>query len=61
MTRAAIAPPVLSLEGRGALVTGGGTGIGKACAAALAEAGAAVVICGPDLAVLEAARPERVP
>ncbi len=55
MTRAAIAPPVLSLEGRGALVTGGGTGIGKACAAALAEAGAAVVICGPDLAVLEAA------
>jgi NAD(P)-dependent dehydrogenase (short-subunit alcohol dehydrogenase family) len=48
-------PPVLSLEGRTALVTGGGTGIGEACAAALAGAGAQVTICGPDLAVLEAA------
>jgi NAD(P)-dependent dehydrogenase (short-subunit alcohol dehydrogenase family) len=54
----AIAPPVLSLDGRCALVTGGGTGIGKACAAALAEAGAAVTICGPDLAVLDAAAAE---
>ncbi|HLY81933.1 MAG TPA: SDR family oxidoreductase [Acidimicrobiales bacterium] len=50
-----IAPPVLSLEGRRALVTGGGTGLGKACATALAAAGAAVTICGPDSAVLEAA------
>ncbi|HEY2302597.1 MAG TPA: SDR family oxidoreductase [Acidimicrobiales bacterium] len=50
-----IVPPVLSLEGRRALVTGGGTGIGKACATALAAAGASVTICGPDLAVLEAA------
>lgn len=54
----AIAPPVLSLDGRCALVTGGGTGIGRACAAALAEAGAAVMICGPDLAVLDAAAAE---
>jgi NAD(P)-dependent dehydrogenase (short-subunit alcohol dehydrogenase family) len=53
-----IAPPVLSLDGRSALVTGGGTGIGKACAAALAQAGAAVTICGPDLAVLSAAAAE---
>ncbi len=53
-----IAPPVLSLDGRSALVTGGGTGIGMACATALAEAGAAVTICGPDLAVLDAAAAE---
>lgn len=35
-----------TLEGHGALVTGGGTGIGHACAAALAADGAAVTICG---------------
>jgi NAD(P)-dependent dehydrogenase (short-subunit alcohol dehydrogenase family) len=44
-----------SLTGKSALVTGGGTGIGKGCAAALAAAGATVTICGPDLAVLGAA------
>lgn len=44
-----------SLAGRSALVTGGGTGIGKGCASALAAAGALVTICGPDLAVLETA------
>ncbi len=53
-----IAPPVLSLEGRTALVTGGGTGLGKATATALTAAGADVTICGPDLDVLEAARAE---
>jgi NAD(P)-dependent dehydrogenase (short-subunit alcohol dehydrogenase family) len=47
-----------SLTGKSALVTGGGTGIGKGCAAALAAAGATVTICGPDLAVLEAAAAE---
>jgi NAD(P)-dependent dehydrogenase (short-subunit alcohol dehydrogenase family) len=34
------------LHGYGVLVTGGGTGIGRACAADLAANGAAVVICG---------------
>ncbi len=38
--------PSGGLEGYGALVTGGGTGIGRACAAALAADGAAVTICG---------------
>ncbi|WP_436771660.1 SDR family NAD(P)-dependent oxidoreductase [Yinghuangia sp. YIM S09857] len=48
-------PMVLSLAGRTALVTGGGTGIGKAIAAELATAGARVTICGPDAGVLDAA------
>ena len=34
------------LEGTAFLVTGGGSGIGRACAAALAADGAAVTICG---------------
>ncbi|MGE4606630.1 MAG: SDR family oxidoreductase [Myxococcota bacterium] len=34
------------LEGKAILVTGGGTGIGHACAAQLAADGAAVTICG---------------
>ncbi len=34
------------VNGYGVLVTGGGTGIGHACAAALAADGAAVTICG---------------
>jgi NAD(P)-dependent dehydrogenase (short-subunit alcohol dehydrogenase family) len=38
--------PSGGLEGHAAIVTGGGTGIGKACAAQLAADGAAVTICG---------------
>ena len=40
-------PPASSrLEGKSVLVTGGGTGIGRACAARLAAEGATVTICG---------------
>jgi 7-alpha-hydroxysteroid dehydrogenase len=46
------------LEGLAVLVTGGGTGIGKACAAKLAADGAAVTICGRTEANLEAAAEE---
>ncbi len=35
-----------TLAGKGLLVTGGGTGIGRACARGLAADGAAVTICG---------------
>ncbi|MBB32501.1 MAG: short-chain dehydrogenase [Acidimicrobiaceae bacterium] len=43
------------LEGYGILVTGGGTGIGKACAARLAQSGALVTICGRTEEKLEQA------
>src|ERR1019366_5531878 len=36
----------LDLSGKHALVTGGGTGLGRQMAEALAEAGARVTICG---------------
>ena len=36
----------MSVSGKHALVTGGGSGIGATIALALAEAGAAVTICG---------------
>jgi NAD(P)-dependent dehydrogenase (short-subunit alcohol dehydrogenase family) len=42
------------LAGRHALVTGGGTGIGAAIATTLAQAGAAVTICGRRLEPLQA-------
>jgi NAD(P)-dependent dehydrogenase (short-subunit alcohol dehydrogenase family) len=43
-----------ALSGRHALVTGGGTGIGAAVATTLAQAGAAVTICGRRLQPLQA-------
>lgn len=47
--------PAGGLEGKAFLVTGGGTGIGAACASALAADGAAVTICGRRSEVLDAA------
>jgi len=47
--------PSGGLEGTGVLVTGGGTGIGAACAAQAAADGAAVTICGRTEATLAAA------
>lgn len=44
-------PLVVSLEGRTALVTGGGAGIGKACAGAMARPGAEVTIGTRDSAM----------
>ncbi len=47
---------MFKLAGRTALVTGGGQGIGLACAEALAEAGASVIIADRDAAIAEAGR-----
>ncbi|WP_204163859.1 SDR family NAD(P)-dependent oxidoreductase [Nocardioides solisilvae] len=47
---------LFSLEGKKALVTGGGSGIGLAMARALAEAGAEITIWGRNAERLEAAR-----
>ncbi|MBK9081754.1 MAG: SDR family oxidoreductase [Rhizobiales bacterium] len=45
----------LGLKGRKAIVCGSSRGLGRACAEALAEAGASVVVNGRDAARLEAA------
>lgn len=47
--------PSLRLDGKRALVTGAGRGIGLACAAALAEAGADVVLAARTAGEIEAA------
>lgn len=47
-----------ALEGRGAIVTGGGTNLGKAAAAELTRCGAQVVIAGRRAEVLEATATE---
>ena len=49
---------VVSLEGRGAVVTGGATGLGKASVRRLAEAGASVVIADIDIDLAEATASE---
>lgn len=49
---------IYGLAGKRALVTGGGTGIGKAIAACLAQSGAQVVIAGRRADVLEDAAKE---
>lgn len=46
------------LVGSGVLVTGGGTGIGKACAASLVRNGASVTICGRTEGRLQQAQEE---
>jgi len=51
-------PGTMQLAGKLALVTGGGRGIGAACAKGLAAAGARVIVCGRTQADLEAVAKE---
>src|SRR3954469_17567454 len=53
MTSSIFAPGLL--DGHVALITGGGTGLGKAAARELLACGARVMICGRRAEVLEAA------
>ena len=46
-------PTNRSLAGKAVLITGAGTGIGRATALAYAEAGASLAICGRRLPLLE--------
>ncbi len=46
--------PSMRLDGRRALVTGGGRGLGVACAAALSQAGAAVTVAARTASEIEA-------
>jgi 3-oxoacyl-[acyl-carrier protein] reductase len=58
MSGAGLASPVPDLDGRTAVVTGGGSGIGKAITAALLEKGANVVVLEIEPANIESASKE---
>lgn len=47
-----------SLQGKAAIITGGGTGIGKGCARILAQAGAKVLVVGRRLEQLQETKNE---
>ncbi len=51
--------PMFSITGRTALITGGGSGIGRAIAHGLSDAGAAIVLVGRRQAVLQEALQQR--
>ena len=58
METSAITPESIRLDGRVAVVTGGGQGIGAACALALARFGCDVAICDRNEALLRAVATE---